>query len=152
MNLLVTGGAGFIGSAFVRLAAAGGLSPAVVDKLTYAGDLQRLLDVSQGMRFFQIDIADEEALEAVFRKEAPTAVVHFAAETHVDRSILSPREFVFSNVVGTTNLLSLSLKYRVERFVHISTDEVYGELSADRSVTFRETDPLLPNSPYSASK
>jgi dTDP-glucose 4,6-dehydratase len=152
MNLLVTGGAGFIGSAFVRLAAESGLRPPVVDKLTYAGDLQRLLEVSQGMRIFQTDIADEEALEEVFTKVRPSAVVHFAAETHVDRSILSPREFVVSNVVGTTNLLSLSLKHGIERFVHISTDEVYGELPADKAVTFKETDPLLPNSPYSASK
>jgi dTDP-glucose 4,6-dehydratase len=152
MRILVTGGAGFIGSAFVRLAAGRGLDVAVVDKLTYAGDPERLAVVSEKTRFHKVDIADEDALAQIFQKERPSAVVHFAAETHVDRSIISPREFILSNVTGTANLLHLSLAHGVSRFVHLSTDEVYGELLSASTGRFREEDPLLPNSPYSATK
>jgi dTDP-glucose 4,6-dehydratase len=152
MSILVTGGAGFIGSAFVRLAAGKGLDVAVADKLTYAGDIERLVGVSGKIRFYRVDVADDGALTQVFEKERPSAVVHFAAETHVDRSIISPRDFILSNVTGTATLLHLSLAYGVSRFVHLSTDEVYGELLNTSAGPFREEDPLLPNSPYSATK
>jgi dTDP-glucose 4,6-dehydratase len=152
MKLIVTGGAGFIGSAFVRLAANRELDVAIVDKLNYAGDLQRLKEVFGKIRFYNVDITDERNLEEVFIKERPELIIHFAAETHVDRSIINPKDFVFSNVLGTANLLELSLKYEVQRFIHISTDEVYGEISPNKNIKFRETDLLLPNSPYSASK
>ncbi len=152
MNLLVTGGAGFIGSAFVRRAVDESLHPVVVDKVTYAGDLQRIGEVRRHIRFYQADITDAALLEKVFVQEKPEIVLHFAAETHVDRSILAPRDFVNANVMGTANLLDVSLKYGVKRFIHLSTDEVYGELPQDKGVVFTETDPLLPNSPYSSSK
>ncbi len=152
MRLLITGGAGFIGSAFVRLAVNNGLDIAVVDSLTYAGDLERLNEVFEKIRFYSIDITNEQVLEEVFVKERPQVIIHFAAETHVDRSIIAPKDFVLSNVIGTTNLLGLSVKYTVQRFIHISTDEVYGELPQDKTKKFKETDSLLPNSPYSASK
>jgi len=151
MKLLVTGGAGFIGSAFMRQAHEKGYDIALVDRLSYAGDMERL-GSARGVSFHNVDIADYEGLRAVYGKEMPEAVVHFAAETHVDRSILFPEDFVRANVVGTANLLKLSLKYDVKKFVHISTDEVYGELPADKGLKFKETDCLLPNSPYSASK
>lgn len=152
MKLIVTGGAGFIGSAFVRLAVNRGLDVGVVDKLTYAGDLQRLKEIFEKIRFYDVDITDERNLEEVFIRERPEVIIHFAAETHVDRSIINPKDFVFSNVLGTTNLLELSLKYEVQKFIHISTDEVYGEISPNKNIKFKETDLLLPNSPYSASK
>lgn len=152
MKILVTGGAGFIGSAFVRLAVQRGLPVVVVDKLTYAGDPGRIEEVSQSIQFHRVDIAEEAPLEEVFRREKPRVVVHFAAETHVDRSIISPRDFVLSNFSGTANLLSLSLKYGADKFIQISTDEVYGELAVQEGGVFREGDCLLPNSPYSATK
>ena len=151
MKLLVTGGAGFIGSAFVRLAHQKGIQLTVFDKLTYAGDMRRIQG-AKGIEFFPLDISDRPSLENAFIKGRFDTIVHFAAETHVDRSILNPDIFTFSNVIGTTNLLELSLKYGIERFIHISTDEVYGELISGKSVKFKETDALLPNSPYSASK
>ncbi|MGE5237249.1 MAG: dTDP-glucose 4,6-dehydratase, partial [Chloroflexota bacterium] len=102
--------------------------------------------------FHKADIADEDSLAQVFKSDPPSAVVHFAAETHVDRSIISPKDFILSNVSGTANLLHLSLEHGVSRFVHLSTDEVYGELVSTSAGPFREEDPLLPNSPYSATK
>lgn len=151
MRVLVTGGAGFIGSAFVRAVAKKGLALTIIDKLTYAGDIKRIEQVKD-IIFCNLDIVDRNSLDTVFLKGAFDVVVHFAAETHVDRSIINPNVFVMTNVLGTTNLLELSLKYRVKKFVHISTDEVYGELLSSKSQKFKESDPLLPNSPYSASK
>lgn len=151
MRVLVTGGAGFIGSAFVRAAAKKGLALTIIDKLTYAGDIKRIEQVKD-IIFCNLDIVDRNSLDTVFLKGAFDVVVHFAAETHVDRSIINPNVFVMTNVLGTTNLLELSLKYSVKKFVHISTDEVYGELLSSKSKKFKENDPLLPNSPYSASK
>ena len=161
-TILVTGGAGFIGSNFVRLALARtDARIVVVDKLTYAGNLQSLADVSSDPRFFFIkaDIVDRPALDEIYRAHQPTWVVNFAAESHVDRSIDGPRAFVHTNAVGAFELLDAARLYvaaleapRRERFriLHVSTDEVYGSL-ADTGV-FSETTPYAPNSPYAASK
>lgn len=151
-KFLITGGAGFIGSWFVRLAVKKGYDCVVVDALTYAGDPERLRDVEGFYRFYKIDIRDKEALEEVFKKEKPEVVVHFAAESHVDRSILDPSSFITTNIIGTYNLLELAKSYGVERFVNISTDEVYGDLPLDSEEVFTEDSPLKPNSPYSVSK
>jgi len=147
-KILVTGGAGFIGSAFVRLAV-GKSKVVVLDKLTYAGDLKRLESVKGKFGFYKTDVKDINAVEKIFKTERPDAVVNFAAETHVDRSIKSPRVFLETNILGTQNVLEAARKSDVKRFVHISTDEVYGDI---KSGTFTEESPLKPNNPYSASK
>lgn len=153
MKLLVTGGTGFIGSAFIRKASQyGSLDITVVDSLTYSGDRERIDAEEDHIDFEQVDITDYDALAAQFSAVKPEAVVHFAAETHVDRSILYPERFITTNVLGTTNLLRLSLQHEVKKFIHISTDEVYGELPSGSNGKFTEESPLLPNSPYSASK
>lgn len=149
-KLLVTGGAGFIGSAFVRQAVKRGYDVGVVDVLTYAGDIARLKEVDGAYRLYRIDITDGSLLNEAFSSIKPDIVVHFAAETHVDRSILSPNSFIMTNVLGTLNLLELSRKHKVERFLNISTDEVYGELGEKGK--FSEESPFNPNSPYSVSK
>ena len=149
-KLLVTGGAGFIGSAFVKTVVQNGYDVAVVDALSYAGDPERLKEITGAYRFHHIDITDARALSDVFEKEKPDIVIHFAAETHVDRSILDPTCFVKNNIEGTLNLLELSKLHKIQRFINISTDEVYGDLGADGS--FTEDSPLKPNSPYSVSK
>ncbi|RME66805.1 MAG: dTDP-glucose 4,6-dehydratase [Nitrospirae bacterium] len=150
MKILITGGAGFIGSEFVRQAVRRGHEVLVFDKLTYAGDLRRLEEVQGDIVFYQGSVTDRDLLDRVFKEFSPQVVVHFAAESHVDRSILEPDEFLRTNVLGTQVLLDTSRKYGIERFVNISTDEVYGELGPEGS--FREEDPLKPNSPYSVSK
>lgn len=159
---IVTGGAGFIGSNFVRLALAQTQARIVVaDVLSYAGNLESLRDVADHPRFaFQkLDVAERAAVEKLFREERPEAVVNFAAETHVDRSIDGPRVFLHSNVLGTLELLEASRGLRTElpaaererfRFLHVSTDEVYGSLGPEGA--FREVTPYAPRSPYSASK
>ncbi len=161
-TMVVTGGAGFIGSNFVRYALTSTSDRiVVVDKLTYAGNLQNLADVRGDARFHfvEADIADPDAIESVFVSWKPSTVVNFAAETHVDRSIDGPRLFVVTNVVGTVELLEASRRHldrigksaaRDFRFLHVSTDEVYGSLG-DTGL-FSETTPYAPNSPYSASK
>ncbi|HEX9187141.1 MAG TPA: dTDP-glucose 4,6-dehydratase, partial [Vicinamibacteria bacterium] len=158
-TIVVTGGAGFIGSNFVRHALARTEARVVVlDKLTYAGNLESLADVSSHPRyaFVQADIADREAVRAVLREHRPSAVVNFAAETHVDRSIDDPASFVRTNVTGAFELLEASRLHRREhpslafRFLHVSTDEVYGTLGA--AGAFSEETPYAPNSPYAASK
>lgn len=148
-KILVTGGAGFIGSAFVRLAAEKGQKLIVVDKLTYAGDLARLESVKGRYVFYKTDICNKNFLDRIFKKENPDSVVHFAAESHVDRSISDASAFIRSNIQGTQELLDVSRKYRVPRFIHISTDEVYGDIIKGK---FNEDSPLRPNSPYAASK
>lgn len=154
MKWLVTGGAGFIGSAFVRLALIERWAERVlvVDKLTYAGNLENLQPVSDypGFSFAQADICDAEAIERTIRDESPDAVVHFAAESHVDRSIHSPAPVITTNFNGTFTLLEAARRQNVRRFVHISTDEVYG--SVDPPYEADETYPLRASSPYSASK
>ncbi|MEN3039644.1 MAG: GDP-mannose 4,6-dehydratase, partial [Candidatus Kryptonium sp.] len=149
MKILVTGGAGFIGSFFVKMAVSRGYRVCVVDKLTYAGDLRRLDNVLEKITFYKADILNMEFLEHIFNSEKPDGVVHFAAESHVDRSILEPRSFLRTNVEGTYNLLELSLKFGIKRFLNISTDEVYGEIKEGK---FTEESPLKPNSPYAVSK
>jgi len=155
--LLVTGGAGFIGSNFVVATLAQADEPIVtLDKLSYAGSLMNLAAVSGDARhvFVRGDICDRELVRGLLRKHKPRAIVHFAAESHVDRSITGPAEFVQTNVVGTWSLLEEARAYCTDdafRFLHISTDEVYGSLAADEAA-FTEERPFAPNSPYAASK
>ena len=158
-TLLVTGGAGFIGSNFVRHAlGATEDRVVVVDRLTYAGHLESLEEVRSHARFafVQADIADRTAMRGLFRDHRPDAVVNFAAETHVDRSIDDPGAFVHANLVGTYELLEAARQALRERpspafrLLHVSTDEVYGTLGP--SGAFSETTPYAPNSPYAASK
>ena len=163
MKILVTGGAGFIGSAVVRHLINDTTHEVVnVDKLTYAGNLESLASVSSSDRyaFEQVDICDSAPVNAVFAKHQPDVVMHLAAESHVDRSIDGPGEFIQTNIVGTYTLLEAARAYRSQlpeldrdkfRFHHISTDEVYGDLEGPEDL-FREDTPYAPNSPYSASK
>ena len=153
MNILVTGGAGFIGSAFVRMAVAGtGHRVVNLDKLTYAGNLENLTAVedSERYRFVEGDICEARLVESLIAEEKPDAIVHFAAESHVDRSILSPEPVLRTNVFGTFTLLEAARKFKTSRFVHVSTDEVYGSLEPPHEAT--EDYPLNASSPYSASK
>jgi len=152
MKLFVTGGAGFIGSNFIRYVLQSKNNHAIVnyDKLTYAGNLANLHSVAHhpGYRFVKGDICDPIAAEAAMR--GCDAVVHFAAESHVDRSIYEPAPVIQTNVTGTFTLLEVARKLAVSRFVHISTDEVYGDIAAGAHAS--EDSPLRPSSPYSASK
>ena len=152
MNLLVTGGAGFIGSNFVRRRRAARPSERIVvlDALTYAGHVGSIADVPD-VTFLRADICDGPAVERALDEHRIDAVVHFAAESHVDRSILGPMQFVQTNVVGTATLLEKARAAKVGRFVHVSTDEVYGDLGA-ADPAFTERTPIAPRSPYSASK
>ncbi len=157
MKVVVTGGAGFIGSAFVRDALKGeflnvGIDPIeliVIDKLTYAGSMDNLVDVSNDkrFRFHQEDIVSAKAITPLIRDA--DLVVNFAAESHVDRSIENPDDFIQSNIVGVQNLLNCCLKNDVKRFLQVSTDEVYGSIEEGY---WDENFPISPNSPYSASK
>ncbi|MFL9924144.1 dTDP-glucose 4,6-dehydratase [Herbaspirillum lusitanum] len=164
--LFVTGGAGFIGSNFILdyLSASDGQDDAIlnIDKLTYAGNPYNLAGLAKDSRyiFSQTDIGDQTAITQLFQQYRPRAIINFAAESHVDRSIHSPDEFIRTNVNGTFNLLEVARRYRAElaadeqaafRFLHVSTDEVYGTLGPD-DAPFSETRPYAPNSPYSASK
>lgn len=155
-KIVVTGGAGFIGGNFVQY---------MVDKypdydiynldlLTYAGDLtkHKQIEDNNNYHFIKADISDRETIFSVFEKEKFDYVVHFAAESHVDRSITDPEIFIKTNVLGTQILLDASKHINVSKFLHVSTDEVYGELDFDPTVFFTEDTPIQPNSPYSASK
>ena len=148
-KVLVTGGAGFIGSAFVRLLVERGYNVAVVDSLTYAGDMMRLEEVKNRVAFYRADIGDASRISAIVRRLKPRCVVHFAAETHVDRSIRHAGVFLTTNVVGTQVLMEACRESKVEKFIHISTDEVYGEIKIGY---FTEDSAFAPNSPYAASK
>jgi len=148
-KLLVTGGAGFIGSEFVRQAVRSGHQVAVIDKLTYAGDLARLREVRGDISFYKTDILSFDKVRNIIKKEKPSALVHFAAESHVDRSIVNDVEFIRTNINGTQNLLGACREARIKRFIHISTDEVYGD---NASGTLKESSLIKPSSPYSASK
>jgi len=153
MKILLTGGAGFIGSAFVRMTIAETDFYVVnLDKLTYAGNLENLAEVEANprYRFVHGDICDAALVESILTEERPDAIVHFAAESHVDRSILSPEPVVRTNVNGTFTLLEAARRHNTGRFVHVSTDEVYGSLAAPAEAD--EACPLNPSSPYSATK
>jgi len=159
MKILVTGGAGFIGSAVVRHAIRAGHEVVNLDALTYAANLENVRPVanSPNYSFVKADIRDRAAMDAVFAEHAPDAVMHLAAESHVDRSIDGPGDFIETNITGTFNLLEAARAYWLRtgkpesfRFHHISTDEVYGTLGATGQ--FTEDTPYAPNSPYSASK
>jgi dTDP-glucose 4,6-dehydratase len=148
-KLLVTGGAGFIGSEFVRQAVKSGYRVVVADKLTYAADLDRLKAIEGKYKFYKADICNRKRIKSIFIKEKPEIIVHFAAETHVDRSIVNADPFIETNIKGTKTLLDAARKFNIVKFIHISTDEVYGEIAKG---SFREDSPLQPNSPYAASK
>lgn len=152
-KILVTGGAGFIGSAFVRQVVSrgcgSGISVIIVDNLTYAGDIKRLAAAKGKYKFYKTDISDKPGIQSIFKREKPDTVVHFAAETHVDRSILDPTSFLKTNIIGTQVLIDAARRHSVKKFVHISTDEVYGDIKKGR---FTEDSPIRPNSPYAASK
>lgn len=158
-HILITGGAGFIGSHVVRLFVNSYPEYKIVnlDALTYAGNLENLKDIEDAPNYYfeRANILDAAVLEEVFKKHDITDVIHLAAESHVDRSILSPMDFIYTNVVGTVNLLNVAKAYwktdlANHRFYHVSTDEVYGTLG--ETGYFTETTPYSPNSPYSASK
>ena len=153
MRILVSGGAGFIGSCFVRLALQNSAFDIVnVDKLTYAGNLENLAPVADHpkYRFIKADLCELEGLRSIFEQTKPDAVVHFAAESHVDRSIFAPQPVFETNLRGSFNLLETMRAQRVGRFIHVSTDEVYGSLEAPLEAD--ENFPLQPSSPYSAAK
>ncbi|KIC47773.1 dTDP-glucose 4,6-dehydratase [Tateyamaria sp. ANG-S1] len=161
MKLLVTGGAGFIGSAVVRRAIASGHQVVNVDALTYAACLENVASVadSPNYAFEQVDIRDRAALDLVLATHGPDAIMHLAAESHVDRSIDGPGDFIETNITGTFNVLEAARKYWSEngkpdtfRVHHISTDEVFGSLPKDPEIQFTELTPYDPRSPYSASK
>ncbi len=156
MNLMITGGAGFIGSRFAELLVSQKISHqyssiTVVDSLTYSGNLSNLDSVISSPQFYfhQVDICNKAGIETVIQQRSINAIINFAAESHVDRSIESTFEFLHTNVMGTQNLLDSAKKYGLERFLQVSTDEVYGAISEG---SWEEDEPLKPNSPYSASK
>ena len=161
MKILITGGAGFIGSAVVRLAITRGHSVVNLDALTYAASLESLTNISNhpNYSFVKMNIRDRKNLDVVFSNHKPDVVMHLAAESHVDRSIDSPTNFIETNITGTFNILEASRKHWQKhgypdkfRFHHISTDEVFGSLPSDPDARFTEKTPYDPRSPYSASK
>ena len=157
MNIIVTGGAGFIGSNFVfhMLKAHPDYRIICLDKLTYAGNLSTLEPVmdNPNFRFVKADICDKEAVDKLFEEEKPDVVVNFAAESHVDRSIENPQVFLETNITGTSVLMDACRKHGIKRYHQVSTDEVYGDLPLDRpDLFFTENTPIHTSSPYSSSK
>ncbi|WP_264739726.1 dTDP-glucose 4,6-dehydratase [Cytobacillus firmus] len=155
-KILVTGGAGFIGGNFVQFMVNKYPEYEIfnLDLLTYAGDLTKHKDIEleSNYHFIKADISDRKKITDLFEQEKFDYVVHFAAESHVDRSIINPEIFVITNILGTQVLLDAAKANNITKFVHVSTDEVYGELDFDPTTFFTENTPLQPNSPYSASK
>ncbi|MCX8199833.1 MAG: GDP-mannose 4,6-dehydratase, partial [Sulfolobales archaeon] len=155
-NILVTGGAGFIGSNFVKyLLKNYNYNVINYDKLTYAGNLENLTDVENDSRYVFVkgDICDENKVEETIKRHEIDTIVNFAAESHVDRSILGAREFIITNILGTQVLLDAVKKFKLGKFLQVSTDEVYGSLPEDKKeIKFTEKTHLNPSSPYSASK
>lgn len=156
MNILVTGGCGFIGSHFLRYMMDTYTKDSFIclDALTYAGNKNNIKDLLEDSRLTMIEgnIRDASFVDTLFVSYKPDVVVHFAAETHVDRSITGPQVFLETNVIGTGVLLDACLRHGIERFHHVSTDEVYGTLPLQGGSPFTEQSPLLPSSPYAASK
>ena len=157
VTIIVTGGAGFIGSNFIfhMLKTYTNYRIICLDKLTYAGNLSTLAPIMRNpnFRFMKMDICEREGVYKLFEKEKPDIVVNFAAESHVDRSIENPEIFLQTNVIGTSVLMDACRKYGNVRFHQVSTDEVYGDLPLDRpDLKFTESSPIRPSSPYSASK
>ena len=156
MNFLITGGCGFIGSHFLRymMNTYPGDSFICLDALTYAGNRKNIIDLLEDSRLTMIegDIRDVDFVDDLFATYRPDVIVHFAAETHVDRSITGPQVFLETNVMGTGVLLDACLRYGIKRFHHVSTDEVYGALPLEGGVPFTEESTLAPTSPYAASK
>lgn len=150
MKVLITGGAGFIFSRVAEFCLNSGYEVIILDKLTYAGDLERIKRFIDKIIFYQVDVCDFDKVRRIFLDHKPEIIIHAAAETHVDRSIIDGKPFLESNVIGTYVMLECSKQYGVEKFINISTDEVYGELQDNGF--FYETSPLMPNSPYAVSK
>lgn len=157
MNIIITGGAGFIGSNFIFHMLKEYPEDRIIclDKLTYAGNLSTLEPIMDkpNFRFVKMDICDRDAVYGLFEEEHPDIVVNFAAESHVDRSILNPEIFLETNIIGTSVLMDACRKYGIKRYHQVSTDEVYGDLPLDRpDLFFTETTPIHTSSPYSSSK
>jgi dTDP-glucose 4,6-dehydratase len=148
-KILVTGGAGFIGSEFVRQSIDRGYKVSVIDKLSYAADLERLKDYPAKYTFYKADICNYKRIDDIIKKEAPDTIIHFAAETHVDRSIQDIQPFIDTNITGTNHLIKAAIKNKIKKFIHISTDEIYGDSIKGK---FKESSPILPNNPYSVTK
>ena len=154
-NIIVTGGLGFIGSHLVKLLIKKGFFVIIIDNYSYSSNLDNLKNIKKNYKIFKKDICDKKIL-SIFNKFKPIGIFNLAAETHVDRSIDDPKNFIFSNFVGVYNLLETSKKYLLKgkiknfKFIHISTDEVYGDINTNKFSN--ENDPLKPNSPYAASK
>lgn len=155
MKIIVTGGAGFIGGNFVHYMVKNHPEDkiVVIDKLTYAGNLETIAPVMDEITFYKTDIADRKAIYEIFEAEKPDVVINFAAESHVDRSIENPEVFLVTNILGTGVLLDASRDFKVKRYHQVSTDEVYGDLPLDRpDLFFTESTPIHTSSPYSSSK
>ncbi len=153
-NILVTGGAGFIGSSFVRNGLKKDFKIINLDILNYAGNLENLNDIKDRKNYVFIkgDICDENLLESIFKKHKINIIINFAAESHVDRSIMGSNDFIKTNILGTGTLMDVARKNNIDKFLQISTDEVYGDLENESAKRFTEESQIFPSNPYAASK